>query len=356
MNKNTLISILLIVFLITVICGQSNYRIFINEFLASNVSIDADIVDFDDYSDWIELYNDEDFEVDIGGYFLTDELDNPFRWQFPAEAIIPAKSFLRVWADGYDDIPGRTYRRPYYPYNYFTTKYYHLNFKLSRAGEQIGFFDPEGVLVDSLSFDVQLRDVSMGRYPDGTAHWYYFGEPTAGDSNTMQATLTTNFADNPFVDLESGLYQGSQFVNIFSNSDSGKIKYTLDGSKPSSLCDSFETQLNITQNTVLRTRIFENNKLPGSIITRSYFIDEEISLPVISIVAFPNTLWDDLIGIYDNSYKEREIPIHFEYFDPNGTLEFALNAGLRLTGQFSLYYAQKSFTIYARERYGQDEI
>jgi len=342
--------------LLQIVSAQSNHKVFINEFLASNVSIDADIVDFDDYSDWIELYNDEDFEVDIGGYFLTDELDNPFRWQFPAETIIPAKSFLRVWADGYDEVPGRTYRRSYYPYNYFTTKYYHLNFKLSRAGEQIGLFDSNGILVDSLNFGLQLRDISMGRYPDGAAEWYYFGEPTAGASNTTQPTLSTDFADIPFIDLESGVFLGSQSVNIFSNSDSSKIRYTLDGSKPSSLSDSFETQLSITQNSTLRSRTFDNNKLVSSIITRSYFIDEDISLPVISIVAEPKTLWDDKIGIYDNSYKEREIPIHFEYFKPNGDLEFSLNAGLRLTGQLSLYYAQKSFTIYARDRYGQDEI
>ena len=53
--------------------AQNNHNIYINEFLAYNVSIDADIVDFDDYSDWIELYNDEGVEVDLGGYFITDD-------------------------------------------------------------------------------------------------------------------------------------------------------------------------------------------------------------------------------------------------------------------------------------------
>src|SRR4030065_1180794 len=85
--------------------AQQNYHIYINEFLASNVSINADIVDFDDYSDWIELYNDEDFDVDIANYFITENLNNPTKYQFPAQVIIPAQGFLLLWADGYNDIP-----------------------------------------------------------------------------------------------------------------------------------------------------------------------------------------------------------------------------------------------------------
>jgi len=340
--------------------AQENYNIFINEFLASNVSIDADIVDFDDYSDWIELYNGEDFDVDIGGYFLTDDLNNTTRWEIPSNTILPAKGFLRFWADGFDDKPGHTTTRPYLSQDnepiYFTTKYYHLNFKLSRAGEQIGLFNIEGILIDSISFGLQLRDVSMGRFPDGGEEWYYFSEPTAGAPNSTKPVTGFDFAEIPTVDLESGFYQGSQFVNIILNSDSSKSTFTLDGSKPFYISDSFETTLTFANNNVLRTRNFENGKLASPVITRSYLVDESISLPVISIVADPKSLWDNKIGIYVNSFKQREIPAHFEYFKSDGSPGFALNAGLRLTGQASLYYAQKSFTIYARDRFGQDEI
>ena len=82
--------------------AQSQPAIAINEFLASNVSINADILDFDDYSDWIELYNATDYDIDINGYFITDDFDNPYKWQFTVSTIIPAKGFLNIWADGYD--------------------------------------------------------------------------------------------------------------------------------------------------------------------------------------------------------------------------------------------------------------
>ncbi|MEJ2494195.1 MAG: lamin tail domain-containing protein [Ignavibacteriaceae bacterium] len=84
-------------------------HIFINEFLASNLTTNPDMVDFDDFSDWIELYNDETSAVDIGGFYITDDLTQPMKWQIPANTIIPAKGYFLIWADGYDDIPGNTY-------------------------------------------------------------------------------------------------------------------------------------------------------------------------------------------------------------------------------------------------------
>ena len=353
--KNSLIA--LMVFLLSGnIIGQQSYKIFINEFLASNVSVDADIVDFDDYSDWIELYNDESFDVDIGGYFITDNFNNQTRWQIPPNTIIKAKGFLRFWADGYDDIPGHTYRRDYYPNDYFTTKYYHLNFSLSRASEEIGLFKSDGTLVDSVTFGFQLQDVSMGRKPDGSANWYYFGEPTPDASNTTAGSLSTESSADPVISLESGLYSGAQLVRITAVNPGTIIKYTLDGSKPTNLSESYLNPISINQKTVLRIRTFEQNKLPGKIITKSYFIDENTSLPVISLAVQPDILWDNAYGIYDNNFKEREVPVNLEFIEENGISDFKLNAGLKLTGQQSLFYPQKSFTITTDDRFGTDEI
>ena len=217
--------------------AQKNRQIFINEFLASNITINADIVDFDDYSDWIELYNDENVDVDIGDLFLTDDQDNPLRWEIPQGTMIEAKGFLRFWADGYDEVPGRTHQRPYLNQNgqrdYFTTKYYHLNFKLSRAGEFIGLYRADGTAVDSVSYKLQMRDVSRGRQPDGSANWFYFGEPTPNGANITQGTTSTQFSDNPVISLASGFYTGTQIVTLASGSDA-QIRYTLDGAKPTS--------------------------------------------------------------------------------------------------------------------------
>jgi hypothetical protein len=353
--------ILLICFIFChTLIAQETLKIYINEFLASNVSTDADMVDFDDFSDWIELYNASDLDVDLQGFFLSDDLNDPYKWQFTETTIIPAKGFLRVWADGYNTNPGETFQRPYPDQNnetiYFTTKYHHLNFKLSRAGESLVLLSADSILIDSFSFGLQQRDVSMGRQPDGTDRWFYFGEPTAADSNATAAVIHIDYAASPEISLESGFYTGSQLVTISTLSPGGRIRYTLDGSIPLSSSPLYESALAINQTTVLRARIFEDGKLPGEVITKTYFIDENITIPVIAISTHPSWLFDNRIGIYDNIFKGREIPVHFEFFEPGELAAIELNAGLRLSGQLSLYYAQKSFTLTARERYGEDII
>ncbi len=338
-------------------------KIHINEFLASNVSIDADIVDFDDYSDWLELYNAGDSDQDISGYYLTDNPEFPEKWRIPEGTLVPAKGFLRFWADGYDDAPNSVHVRPWpnyadmtKPLIYFLTDYYHLNFRLSRAGEYIGLYAPDGTVVDSLTFGLQLRDVSMGRKPDGGSEWFYFGEPTPESANITVGIKHTEVADDSAIFPESGFYSGMKTVNISSGNPGERIKYTLDGSKPVSNSVSYTLPIEISETTVLRARIIESDKLPGGIFNKSYFIDEQVSLPVISIITPPDALWDSKVGIYRKRMKGREIPVGFQYFSPTGEQLIDINAGLRLTGQQSLYCPQVSFTIYARDRYGTDEI
>ncbi|MCK5076400.1 MAG: hypothetical protein KAR38_08490, partial [Calditrichia bacterium] len=44
--------------------------LYINEFMASNDAASTD-PDFNDYGDWIEIYNASTIEVNLSGYYLT---------------------------------------------------------------------------------------------------------------------------------------------------------------------------------------------------------------------------------------------------------------------------------------------
>lgn len=128
-------------FLILVFVNSGLYsQVIINEFMASNVSEYPDMVDFDDFSDWIELHNSSSQTVDLNGYYLTDNLNEPLKWHIPIGASIAPGGYLVIRADGYDSRPGKYFYREFWPWDIFRTTYYHTNFKLGSAGEEIGLF------------------------------------------------------------------------------------------------------------------------------------------------------------------------------------------------------------------------
>jgi hypothetical protein len=61
----------------------------------------------------------------------------------------------------------------------------HAGFKLSQNGEAIGLFAPDGVLVDSVTFDAQTNNISQGRWPDGNASLYFMPMPTPRAANVI---------------------------------------------------------------------------------------------------------------------------------------------------------------------------
>ena len=111
----------------------------LNEFMASNLSTYPDNCDFEDYSDWIELYNPAATNVSLNNYFLTDKLSEPFKWLIPNGAVMTPNSYLMFRADGHNAAPGQTRVRGYYPWGTtFVTRRYHTGFKISASGEELG--------------------------------------------------------------------------------------------------------------------------------------------------------------------------------------------------------------------------
>ncbi len=160
-----------------VTAGASNNappRVFLNEWMASNTRTIDDPADGSS-DDWIELFNAGYHDIDLSGWFLSDEPTNPFAWQFPRGTIIKAQDFLLVWADAEPEqnAPGRRDR--------------HASFKLSKSGESLALYDPAGALRDSITFSEQRDDVSQGRYPDGAAGIAFLSFPTPRQPNILVA-------------------------------------------------------------------------------------------------------------------------------------------------------------------------
>ncbi len=61
----------------------------INEFMAWNKATIQDPDEWGEFADWIELYNGTDEPVTLSGLFLTDDLDEPTKWQIPVAVSGP---------------------------------------------------------------------------------------------------------------------------------------------------------------------------------------------------------------------------------------------------------------------------
>lgn len=192
----------------------------INEFMAKNDSFILD--DQDQYDDWIEIFNYGSAPVDIGGMYLADDLDNPSFWLVPTSnaelTTIQPDGFLLIWAD--ED------NSPAYPL--------HANFKLSADGEDIGLYDADYNLIDSVTFEPQNGNESFGRYPDADNNWQVFaeGSATPGTTNApgiiQQNIIITEIMYHPY--HNAGAFEPEntfeEYIELF---NSGQLPVELAG-------------------------------------------------------------------------------------------------------------------------------
>lgn len=153
----------------------------INEFVALNSNGIQD--ESGAFEDWAEIFNAGTVPVSLEGMYLTDNLFETTKWEFPAEILEPG-DFLLIWCDS------DTEEGPF-----------HASFKLSGSGEAIGLFDTgdeNNRLIDSYVFGVQTEDVSEGRTPDGASMWVSFDSPTPGLPNLI-VSATPSGIPGPFI-------------------------------------------------------------------------------------------------------------------------------------------------------------
>jgi hypothetical protein len=325
----------------------------INEFLASN-SASAFDPDFGVYADFIELHNASGATLNLLNYSLTDDPANPTKWRFP-EIILQPNEYLLLWADGNNKIPGDTAYSPFLQRT-ITTKAYHLNFRLSAAGEYIGLFHANGQQLDAITFGVQERDISFGRNPAQPQQWQFFSEVTAGQRNSGFGSTRLFFASTPELSLKEGFYPSAQIISATSTSPDAVLRFTFDGSTPTENSPIFPGTFNVFRNYTIKVRAYEPGKLPSQVATKTYFIGENIALPVISISTNNPNLYGFDFGIYRNAIRDREIPAVIEYFDENKQVIFNTGIGLRVFGTTIFTLPQRPLSVRFRPRFGLEEL
>ncbi|MCH8494247.1 MAG: CotH kinase family protein, partial [Balneolales bacterium] len=312
----------------------------INEVMSSNSNVIAD--EDGDFEDWIELYNSGSEPVNLSGFGLSDNYNQPYKWVIP-EITIQPDQYLIIWASGKDRTD--------------PSSELHTNYSISADGEEVLLTHPDGNRIDELAPVGIPTNSSIGRLPGGGTAWYFFPDSTPGAIND-----TPYYSEylEPVTFSVPGGYSPQPIQLELSHPDPDvQIVYTLDGSEPDinnlegstfrykvsypinpneELGDMYEQMYysklydfpflledrtaeaevisgintrvdpnpvlpitSLQKLNVVRARAFKSGSLPSSITTKSYLIKENGNphdLPIVSLVLPAKSLFSYDDGIY----------------------------------------------------------
>lgn len=324
----------------------------ISEVLVGNASTNVD-PDYFNFSQWIEIKNVSGGPISLRNYSVRSLPDGAAEWRsytIPTKVVISPGGYFLLWADG-------------------AGKDAHLSYDLDMDGGRIALHGPDGAMVDSVELGEQEPDVSFGRSSVNEGVWAYFDSPTPGAANLSPAYEALEFAAEPEFSIAGGMHAGPAAVALSSAEDAATIRYTLDGSKPTESSPVYSEPIPVTSTSVIRARSWVAGKLVSPAANQTYLINIPVNLPIISITADPDYLWDPMIGIYTqgsngikecgelaNWHQSWERAAAFEYYEMDGTRRLNQQVGLEIFGNCTRNHPRKSFEIKARKLYGDNDL
>lgn len=301
-----------------------------------------------EHYDWVELHNNGKESVDISGWGLSDKKEEPFLWQFPENTVLKGGDYALVYCAGEEGLTD-------YPRRHV----YHAPFKLPQDGETIRLVDPSGDTVFKLKYEQQYGNVSYGLCADGET-WGHFETATPRKANGKKVYALQ--AERPVIETKPGFYtlgKGETLQVVLSGE--GEIRYTVDGSEPTRDSKLYTGPISLTKTTVVRARTCDADKLMSYVEGATYIINDPSVVGVVSVSTDRKYLYDPAIGVFVRGNNEQsnymydwEYPMFFEYFDVNGERQLGQNVSFHITGTSTRGYSQKSFAVYARDAYGDE--
>ena len=176
MKKYIIIGMLFIVAIILILLFNPNPdyvktgNLYLNEIVTSNKYTYKD--NDGEFSDYIEIYNGYDHDMDLDGYYLTDSLYEMKKWTIK-NVTIKAHEYLIIFASGK---------------NKCNENVCHTNFKLKSDGETISLIDKTGNIISRVKYPEMSNDLAYS-YIKGK---YVVTLPTPGKENTEDEIPNVN--------------------------------------------------------------------------------------------------------------------------------------------------------------------
>lgn len=328
--------------------SQSGLKI--NELMSNNVSAILD--DGYNYSMWVEVFNQGDDALNLSMCYFSDDRNDPRKWRPSGKILRPGDHYV-FWFER-DDNEG------------------HASFKLNPNGGNLYVFDLSGDILDQVVYPKQYRNVSYGRTSDGDGNWTFFAEHTCRTSNNSGKAVSSR-CSKPEFNISGGIYTTTQRVGFTTPPTGETIYYTTDGSEPTRSSTRYSAlgRISVSTTTVIRARTFSTNKMASDVVSASYIFDNNLDLPVVSIITDRNNLYDNTIGIYTggtngipgrgqgeprNWNQDWSRPANFELFDLEGKPCLNQELDIAISGGYTRAHSQKSLKIQPRNKFGENRL
>lgn len=286
-----------------------------------------------EYYDWVELKNVSEEPIMLAEYYLSDDKDNPMLWRLPERYLDPG-ALLVVHCSGNSDLS--------------TSDTVHSNFSLNSTSERLYLTSAaQQRVTDYVWLHDIFKDWTVGRM-DGQSGFFYLSSPSPWSGNRGNAYRY--ISDQPVSLGEDGIYNDVTSVSV-ELEGSGRIFYTTDGSRPDESSAEYTEPITLDKTTVIRAINVQDGAAPSRAITLSYIINENHTLPVLSLSTDSPS---NFSGIYYNKRKYYEIPANISYFEDGSS--FNIDCGLEMKGWTSLENPKKSMGVSFRGCYGDDML
>ncbi|MBQ7682869.1 MAG: CotH kinase family protein, partial [Bacteroidaceae bacterium] len=331
----------------SIVCAADS-GIVINEIQVANV--DRFVDPSWNYGGWIELYNPGTSQINLRGYWLSDDPAQLQKVRVAQAVLLRGGSFANLWFDHHDK---------YCPSQ--------IDMKLNEEGGTICLSDRQGELVARLDYPPAVCRASWARLTDGADEWGWTDNPTPASSNGKLTPCETRLPA-PVTDCESCIFSGSLRVHV-TVPQGATLRYTTDGSTPTLRhgATSASGTFSIRETTILRLACYQDGYLGSEVVTRSFLKqDKEFSLPIISIASAPAHLYGDQLGIFVKGVNGRpglgqtdpcnwnmdwDRPVNFDYIDAQGNSLLNQEAEIKRSGGWGRFQMPYSFKIHAAKVY-----
>lgn len=297
-------------------------------------------------SDWVELYNGSDSEINLSEYALSDDPNDPGCYPLPDQILAPGEYCIVFLKDN--------------PLN-LLKGHPVLPFTLSSKGESL-YLSKHNSIVDYALIPALESDVSYGRAA-GSAAFSQLAEVTPEKENSTAVSPSSS----PTALTASGVYDDVEYVDV-SLSGYGNIYYTTDCTVPDATSTLYTGPIRLTETTVVRAVCIESGKGTSPVLDLTYVINEYDQLPVVTLVTEPDNLWG-YKGIYvggpnmsstppyygANFWMDWERPATLSLYETDGT-GFSIPCGIKIFGAFTRSNPKKSLACMFRDAYGESSL